>query len=497
MGSTRQNGIKMHERRKKRNQAMWKLIAVAAVCIVLILAYILAGVLRKKVVLTLQFDNVAILQEEKVPELKASVKVEKDDGPKLDKKSKYTSKEFIKDLKNGKGYKIICKVDPKTEGSYKATIKLNPSLQKKLDDDWKKKVELTVKNGKVRVKNKVGTWDGKKFKRYDGSYVKDEFVVSKGQPYYFDSKGNMATGWHTINSTTHCFNKKGIMQTGWQKRGTDKYYMAKSGGAVTGWQKIGKTTYYFESDGKMVTGEVNIGLSKCKFDKNGKLVSKKAGSVDPKKPMVALTFDDGPGPRTVELLKKLEKYNAHATFFMVGQNVSAHKDALKKMQEIGCELGNHSYNHANLATLDEKGLKGQVQKTNELIKDVVGRGATVLRPPYGAIGGVMHEKVKMPMILWNIDTLDWKTRNAKKTIETVMNNVGDGDVILMHDIHTESVDAALKLIPMLEKEGYQLVTVSEMAEAKGMKLESGVKYCDFTDRTVERAQEEAAKEKED
>ena len=214
----------------------------------------------------------------------------------------------------------------------------------------------------------------------------------------------MATGWHTIKSTTYHFNKKGIMQTGWQKNGSDKYYMTKSGGAVTGWQKIGKNTYYFENDGKMVTGEVNIGLSVCKFDKKGNLISKKAGKVDPKKPMVALTFDDGPGPRTLELLKALEKYNAHATFFMVGQNVSIHKDALKKMKEIGCELGNHSYNHANLSKQDAKGLKDQVDKTNDLIKGIVGRGATVLRPPYGAIGGVMHEKVKMPMILWNIDT---------------------------------------------------------------------------------------------
>lgn len=113
----------------------------------------------------------------------------------------------------------------------------------------------------------------------------------------------------------------------------------------------------------------------------------------------------------------------------------------------------------------------------------------MLRPPYGAIGGVMHEKVKMPMILWNIDTLDWKTRNAQKTIETVMNNVGDGDIVLMHDIHTESVDAALKLIPKLEKEGYQLVTISEMAEAKGQKLENGVKYCDFTAKTLSKAKE--------
>ena len=84
------------------------------------------------------------------------------------------------------------------------------------------------------------------------------------------------------------------------------------------------------------------------------------------------------------------------------------------------------------------------------------------------------------MILWNIDTLDWKTRNAKKTVDTVMNHVGDGDIILLHDIHTESVDATLELIPELEEAGYQLVTVSELAAAKGVELRDGGKYTDFT-----------------
>ena len=90
------------------------------------------------------------------------------------------------------------------------------------------------------------------------------------------------------------------------------------------------------------------------------------------------------------------------------------------------------------------------------------------------------------MILWSIDTLDWKTRNAQSSIDTVMNDVQDGDVILMHDIHTESIDAALVLIPKLEEAGYQLVTVSEMAKAKGVALQNGEKYVDFWAKDVEK-----------
>ena len=220
-------------------------------------------------------------------------------------------------------------------------------------------------------------------------------------------------------------------------------------------------------------------MALCSFAEDGHLTAKKKSDIDPKKPMVALTFDDGPGKRTSELLDVLDENNAHATFFMLGTNIPRYEDTVKKMKEIGCELGNHSYDHANLSKLDADGVKEQIKSTNKALKDCAGTGATVMRPPYGAISQTVKENVDMPMILWNIDTLDWKTRDAEKTIENVMENVKDGDIILLHDIHTETIDAAIKLIPMLQEEGYQLVTVSELAGAKGIKMEKGAKYTDF------------------
>ena len=197
------------------------------------------------------------------------------------------------------------------------------------------------------------------------------------------------------------------------------------------------------------------------------------------KPRIALTFDDGPGPRTSELLAQLEKYNAHATFFMLGQKVPSYPDVIKKMKSIGCELGNHSYDHADLSKLDPAGIQSQMSRTNDGIRNITGSGATLMRPPYGAINSTVAANAGLPMILWNIDTLDWKTRNAQSTIDAVMSKVKDGDIILMHDIHTETVDAALKLIPKLQSEGYQLVTVSELAAAKGKHLLNGNTYTDF------------------
>ena len=193
---------------------------------------------------------------------------------------------------------------------------------------------------------------------------------------------------------------------------------------------------------------------------------------------IAITFDDGPGERTHELLDMLEKYDAHATFFMQGIHVSEYADDVERMKEIGCEIGNHSYDHPQL-TGEADGGASQVAKTNELLKQACGQPATVLIPPYGAVNDQVKAAVGMPMILWNIDTLDWKTKDTQSTIDCVLNTADDGDIVLMHDIHSSTVDAALQLIPKLIENGYQLVTVSEMAEARDIILENGKVYTDF------------------
>ena len=207
--------------------------------------------------------------------------------------------------------------------------------------------------------------------------------------------------------------------------------------------------------------------------------------VDFNKPMIALTFDDGPGLRTMELLNILEYYDARATFFMCGNNLSR-KDInvdciLKKMDKIGCEISNHTMNHMQLSILSAKNIKRQVEGVNQIIESHTGHGAASLRPPYGS--GIHSKKVintvGLPMIYWSIDTLDWKTKSKKDTVKAVLKKAGDGDIVLMHDIHTWSVDAAIEIIPKLIKKGYQLVTVSEMAAARGVELENGKTYFSF------------------
>ena len=194
------------------------------------------------------------------------------------------------------------------------------------------------------------------------------------------------------------------------------------------------------------------------------------GSVDPSRPMIALTFDDGPAAPDNRILAALEAVGGRATFFMVGQNVKGHQDIIRRMMADGCELGNHSWNHPQLNKLSAGEVRSQINRTNDAIAAVAGHGATVMRCPYGATGGSVKSVLAdmgYASILWSIDTLDWKTRNASSTVSSVLNNVKDGDIILMHSLYGATAEAVETMVPELVRRGYQLVTVSELAAARG------------------------------
>jgi len=222
----------------------------------------------------------------------------------------------------------------------------------------------------------------------------------------------------------------------------------------------------------------------CASDTTGKFcepIEYYHSDIDPNKPMIALTFDDGPSIYTKDILKVLKKNNARATFFIVGERVDSYSGEIEQSIEQGCEIGSHSYSHANLGTSNQATIDSQLNKTEKKVKKVLGSGTPVMRPPYGSIGNKLKKTVGKPMILWSVDTLDWKTRNAKSTQKAIMETVKDGDIVLMHDLYQATRDAVKKVIPQLIKKGYQLVTVSEMAYYKGVDLKDGVSYTDMRD----------------
>ena len=201
--------------------------------------------------------------------------------------------------------------------------------------------------------------------------------------------------------------------------------------------------------------------------------------IDPEKPMIALTFDDGPGQYTMQLLKQLEKYQARASFFMLGLCIEDYPEEIQKMQELGCDIGNHTTNHKNLTKLKAKEIKKEFLTTNVMLENIIGQGATMVRPPYGAVDKKVQKNVDAPIVMWSVDTMDWDLKDAKKVQKHILKTVKDGDIILLHDIHETTVEAMKHVIPKLIEQGYQLVTVTEMAQARGVELENGVQYFEF------------------
>ena len=200
------------------------------------------------------------------------------------------------------------------------------------------------------------------------------------------------------------------------------------------------------------------------------------GRLDLSRPMVAVTYDDGPAKYTDSILDCLEKYNVRATFFVQGKSVPKYAGAVKRAVSLGCEIGNHTETHAKLTKLNASQIAAQISDTNNAVYAAAGVYPKLFRPPYGAYNQSVLDAAKMPAIMWSVDTLDWKTRNAAKTLESVRKSARDGSIILMHDIHAPTADAAESVIKCLLKEGYQLVTVSELLDARKGSAEVGKAY---------------------
>ncbi|MDO4336655.1 MAG: polysaccharide deacetylase family protein [Eubacteriales bacterium] len=354
--------------------------------------------------------------------------------------------------------------------------------------------------------------------------------TSSGSNWMFLVDGTPYTGWLSdTDGNRYFFNEEGIMQTGWLEDGGNRYYLDLDGIMQTGEITVDGETYQLQEDGVLKEAKKNgkadsdkatptpareakeeektskdkesVKEEEASEDKESvkeeeatedketeedkeaseQKESKKENKAEKKKKVqadktIALTFDDGPSSFTDRLLDCLEENNAKATFFMVGEEIVNFPDEVKRMEELGCELGNHTYSHTDLTELDAAGISDAIGKTDQLLLELAGHGATVLRPPYGSVNDTVVATVGTPMILWSIDTLDWETLDAEKTVDTVLSQVEDGSIILMHDIYKESVDAAEILIPRLIEEGYELVTVHELAEKKGVTLQTGTTY---------------------
>ena len=180
---------------------------------------------------------------------------------------------------------------------------------------------------------------------------------------------------------------------------------------------------------------------------------------------VALTFDDGPSAHTARILDCLEANDARATFYMVGNRMGTYQSTVKRMVDMGCEPGSHTWDHTYITKLSQEGLFANLNRLDDTLQSIAGVRTVTMRPPGGFVSDNAKQnlaKKGVPAILWSIDTLDWKSQNSGKVLRSIERNAGKHQIVLMHDIFPTTVDAALAAIDTLTKQGYTFVTVDEL-----------------------------------
>ena len=178
---------------------------------------------------------------------------------------------------------------------------------------------------------------------------------------------------------------------------------------------------------------------------------------------VAITFDDGPNPEyTVELLEGLQKRGVKATFFVLGAEVEKYPDIVKKIDDGGHLIGVHSYEHVNFGQIGDEAAIEQIEKTQEAIHNVTGKYAGYIRPPYGCWKKSLDVEVPLIEVLWDIDPLDWATKDADTVVQRILKGVTEGSIIVLHDASQSSVQAAFSVIDILQQENYEFVTVEDL-----------------------------------
>lgn len=200
-------------------------------------------------------------------------------------------------------------------------------------------------------------------------------------------------------------------------------------------------------------------------------------SAQPPEKYVALTFDDGPWPGTTEcLLDGLAERDVKATFFLIGEQIGAMEDTVRRMAEEGHQIGNHTYTHMDLSRGDAAERLREVEETDALLTELLGEGTYWLRPPWGFMAEETAREISVPMVYWSLDTEDWRRLDANEVEREILDNVRDGDIILMHDPYATSVEAALRAIDELRGQGYQFVTLEELFARRGVEPQPGALY---------------------
>ncbi|MEZ3485709.1 MAG: polysaccharide deacetylase family protein [Lachnospiraceae bacterium] len=194
-----------------------------------------------------------------------------------------------------------------------------------------------------------------------------------------------------------------------------------------------------------------------------KAVEYVSASVEGEAPKIAITFDDGPSSQcTGRLLDGLKEREIKATFFLIGKNAKENPDLVRRLDAEGHLIGNHTYNHVEITRLSDEEAKKELMDTDEVISQITGKHVEYMRPPFGQWQDNLEKELNVMPVMWSIDPLDWTTKNVDEIVNKVVTQAGENDIILLHDCYDSSVDAALRIVDILRKKGFEFVTADEL-----------------------------------
>lgn len=357
-----------------------------------------------------------------------------------------------------------------------------------------------------------------------------------GSKWMFMVNGSPYTGWLSdTDGKVYYLGSDGIMQTGWLDLDGNRYYLDLDGILQTGDVTIDGTDYHFNQKGVLdgediipevtpaenpqVTAVPEATVTPAPTDKPeatpqpGETAEPtitpeptKAAEVQPDTTVtpeatptpeptatptptpeitpvpdksIAITFNDGPSDYTGQIMDLLAETDSRATFFLQGSHVEGRQDTLSRMVELGNELGNHAYTHFDLSELNYTDSSAEVAGVDELVGSYIGQSTTVMRPPHGNMNSELASSIRKPVILWSVDSQDESLTDPQAIVDVILAAAEDGAIVKMHDTSELSLNALKLLIPALQREGYRLVTVSELADANGIELVSGTSYSDL------------------
>ena len=212
-----------------------------------------------------------------------------------------------------------------------------------------------------------------------------------------------------------------------------------------------------------VEDKTTVKVHNMHTEQNEKAIRYVASNMIKEDPKIAITFDDGPSPAwTPQLLDGLKERNVKATFFLIGENAKNNPELVKREAEEGHLIGNHTYHHVEITRVPDETAQEEILMTNEVITGITGEEVSYMRPPFGVWQKTLERKQDVMPVLWTIDPLDWTTDNEDEIINKVVTQAGENDIILLHDCYESSVNAALRIVDILQKEGFEFVTVDEL-----------------------------------